>query len=843
MNRIPAMYCRIAILIVIGIHAGSVFFPIIAAYPQESPQKTPRKPKIALVLSGGGARGIAQIGVLKALEKSGIGIDCIVGTSMGAIVGGLYASGYSAQEIDSLLTNLEWQNIVGTGSERERANEFIDQKSEADRSIVTFRFKNGSLVLPEALSNGFFFTSALRRFVWNALYQAGGDFNNLKYPFRAITTDLVQGKSIALASGDLVTALRASATIPLQFTPVKLDSMILVDGGLLANVPVDLAAEFQPDIILAINTTSPLLPPEELNKPWTILDQAFTLIMKKRSEAALRAADIIVEPLTDSLLYANSANFFQLRTLVQAGEQAGEKMIPVLRQLLRRKTDSLHGYIQQTPISSHLSRIVSIHITGASLVHADTLRRITSLYHDSLYAPDIEQRLNEAVMKYYRMQGNSFARSRIERINLTGNLIHLIIHCDEAPIRSVVIGKEPILSMANKRLLEKELPFIIGAPFSADSSWAAWHKLMATSLFTDIVIYPRQHGAQGLDVDITAREQATLLFRLGARLDNERNLQASMDIVEEQLGGFGIQAALRFWGGARNPSVQGSVAFPRILSSPWMVDFRFYASRLNIYRYKDNPVIEKPFFERIRVGESALERYGVKSTLTQQIERNGYVGLEFRYEQQRIVNLTEQNNPVWNALGTLKFLSRFDTQDRAYFPTNGRVIDLSLEFPILNPLDGSAFSKAIFQISNNIRLAGSPNHIVRPLISFGFADIPLPEPEWFRLGGEDMFYGMREDEMRGRQLALVSLEYRYRLPFSIFFDTYCSVRYNTGTTWEEFNLIKITAMRHGLGVALAWDTPFGPAKFSLGKSFYFIQKPDGALWGPTMGYFSLGIRL
>ncbi len=831
--------------------------------------ETPR-PKIALVLSGGGARGLAQIGVLKALHRAGITVDYVVGTSMGAVVGGLFASGYTAQELDSLLTNLNWEEVVGVADERDRSGEFLDQKDDADRSIVTLRFKKGHLALPEAISGGVNFTSTLKRLVWGALYQVRDDFNNLKYPFRAITTDLVSGNSISLKSGDLVTAMRASATIPLRFTPVKLDAMILVDGGLLANLPVEAAREFAPDIVIAVNTVSPLLSREELAKPWNVLDQTITLMMRKRSEAASRVADVCIEPLTSSLeplLYNhNSTDFTNLRSLVEEGETSGERALTTIKALIQHKTDSLSrlqtmnmavaeqsspsAQIPQTAPrptahTPHVASIASITFAGISPIHRDTLARITACFKDSLATSSVLTALTETVMRYYRRCGNSQAYLNTPILHdITPEQVSVSLVCDEGLVQSIqLVGEAALMSSAQKSLILREFPLRVGEPFSAELAWRAWRGLMATNLFNDLNITPLPHTDGGVDVLVRVEEHPTTMFRLGARIDNERHTQLGMEFTEENMFDSGIQTSLHIAGGTRNVDGQLSIAVPRIFGSQWVYDVRGYASRMNLYTYTD-AILPRPDFERIRDADQlAIDRFGFKTAISRQIERNGSLTAEFRYERQRVTNLAATNPEPFKTLGTLKLGTRFDSQDRAYFPTTGRVIDMSLEFPVLNVPGGAAFSKAVVQVAGSISLDASSNHVVRSLVKFGFADLPLPEADWFRLGGENMFYGMREDELRGRQLALMSFEYRYKLPLQIFFDTYLSARYDAGTTWKEFNLIRISDIRHGIGVSAALDTPFGPARASVGKSFYFIEKPDGALWGPTMFYFSIGMKL
>ena len=278
-----------------------------------------QRPKIALVLSGGGARGISQIGVIEELEKAGITIDFIIGTSIGAVVGGLYSSGYTSSELDSIMLFTNWNNIFSLSSSQKRGDLFLDQKVINDRNLLTFRFNNFKFIVPEAISVGTQFHNFLQKLLWNSVYNCEQDFNKLKVPFRAVATDLVSGKSISLKNGNLAGAIRASATVPLRYAPVKLDSMVLVDGGLMANIPVEQAKEFKPDIIIAVNTTSPLFTKELLDIPWNLADQVVSILMRKFSSVSSNEADILIEP--DIGLKSNS-DFSEIDSLLEKGRDA-----------------------------------------------------------------------------------------------------------------------------------------------------------------------------------------------------------------------------------------------------------------------------------------------------------------------------------------------------------------------------------------------------------------------------------------------------------------------------------------------------------------------------------------
>ena len=176
------------------------------------PRRTLDRPKVGIVLSGGGARGVSQIGVLKVLERHRIPVDFVAATSMGAIIGGLYAAGYTTAQLESLAVTTNWDDVLTLADDTRRTQLFVDQKMATDRSFLTVRFEGLEPVLPPAVSSGQRLTDFLSTQMLQALYLPFPDFDHLKIPFRAVATDLVSGKRIVLKDGSLAEALRASST-------------------------------------------------------------------------------------------------------------------------------------------------------------------------------------------------------------------------------------------------------------------------------------------------------------------------------------------------------------------------------------------------------------------------------------------------------------------------------------------------------------------------------------------------------------------------------------------------------------------------------------------------------
>jgi len=308
-------------------------------YPKLISFHSVRRPRVAIVLSGGGARGIAAIGVLRVLERNNMPIDLIVGTSMGSVIGGLYAMGYSTDQLQRLADTTNWDDLLSYNDESRRRDLFLDQKIARDKSILVLRFEGLEPVIPQAFSTGQRLSNYLNILTLQGLYHPDPSFDDLRIPFRAVTTDLVTGKRVVIDRGDMTEALRASMAIPLLFSSMPRDSMQLLDGGLIDNLPVDVAIAEKADIVIAVDMVSPLRPKSKLNAPWEIADQITTIMMQEANKLARAKANIVITPrLGDHL----ASDFIGIDSLVTAGEFATEQIMPLLKRLVDERMFRLY---------------------------------------------------------------------------------------------------------------------------------------------------------------------------------------------------------------------------------------------------------------------------------------------------------------------------------------------------------------------------------------------------------------------------------------------------------------------------------------------------------------------
>ena len=272
------------------LHFLIVFFIVLIAQTLIAQNK---KPKVALVLSGGGAKGIAHIPLLQTLDSLGIVPDLIIGTSMGSVVGGFYAMGYSGDSIASITKNANWDELLGGKTSLRDVG--VEEKSEFGKYLIDLDIINGKPKTTSSLLNDQFLREFLTLYTYS-VYNIH-DFDSLPIPYRAMTTDIVNGKEVLLREGSLSLAMRASMSIPSIFRPVPYKDVLLVDGGILNNFPVDVAKKMGADIIIGSDVGGGMKPKEELEGITTILFQTAMLTSNIKNPASRELCDILIDHL------------------------------------------------------------------------------------------------------------------------------------------------------------------------------------------------------------------------------------------------------------------------------------------------------------------------------------------------------------------------------------------------------------------------------------------------------------------------------------------------------------------------------------------------------------------
>ena len=348
------------------------------------PDSIQARKKVGLVLGGGGAKGVSHIGVLKVLEEAGIPIDYIAGTSMGAIVGGLYSIGYSAAEIDSMVASQDWQLLLSDRVKRD--NLTFPEKENSERYVISLPF---GIDKKDRLVDGMIKGQNLQNLFSNLTigYHDSVDFRSFPIPFACVAVNLVDGKDYVFQKGSLPIAMRASMAIPAAFTPVKLDSMVLVDGGLNNNYPADVVKTMGADIVIGVDLgTSDLKNLQHLNSTIGVVGQIVALHGYEKYVHNTEITDLLIRPNTSPY---NSASFTTaaLDTLIIRGEEAARKQWNELLTLKEKigsdsiSTNTRSNAIVLKPHDSFLIR--KIYFEGADPRDEKWLLQISQLKENS----------------------------------------------------------------------------------------------------------------------------------------------------------------------------------------------------------------------------------------------------------------------------------------------------------------------------------------------------------------------------------------------------------------------------------------------------------------------------
>ena len=318
--------------------------------------------RVGLVLGGGGARGAAHIGVLKELERRRIPVDAIAGTSMGAIVGGLYATGMSADELEYLVGSLDWAGALADKPDRKD----LSFRRKQDDAEVPIGFELGvrgtELVLPKGVIQGQKLDLLLRELTQHASHI--NDFDQLPIPFRVIASDIERGEAWVMDKGDLAESIRASMSVPGVFAPVLIGDRLLVDGGIVGNLPIDVMQEMGVDIIIAVDVEFPLYGLEELGSVLAISEQMLTILIRKETRRQIERLgdrDVLIRPELGT--YA-STNFSEILDTIEPGEVAAREQSAKLADLsLDQATwdDYLANRKKPVEPASHLAFVRVVH--------------------------------------------------------------------------------------------------------------------------------------------------------------------------------------------------------------------------------------------------------------------------------------------------------------------------------------------------------------------------------------------------------------------------------------------------------------------------------------------------
>lgn len=346
--------------------------------------------KVGLALSGGAARGLAHIGVLEVLEEAGVRVDVVAGTSMGGVVGGLYAIGYTPAQLDSIVTSANWSRLLTDPVDRRDLP--VDRKFTEDHYLLTLPIARGSIKLPQSVVPGQRISQLLTRLTWSA--HGVHDFRRLSLPFTAVATNLETGKAKVLDRGFLPDALRASMALPSVFSPVEIDDSVLIDGGVIRNLPAQDARALGADVLICSDVTDPLEPRDSLRSLADVLLQSISFRIWD-SQASQRAqCDVLIVPEVRGF---SSAAFTHGRELIARGAAAARAALPRIDSVLGRLTRARQPVARPALVEpeSVLVTRVRFDTTLAASVTPEFLGRVLGVRDQSWVTPyELDHRID-----------------------------------------------------------------------------------------------------------------------------------------------------------------------------------------------------------------------------------------------------------------------------------------------------------------------------------------------------------------------------------------------------------------------------------------------------------------
>lgn len=386
------------------------------------------RPTVGLVLSGGGAKGFAHIGALKVIEESGLPIDYIAGTSMGSIIGGLYAIGYSPEMMMRLVCDQNWNAIMSDAIPQKYIS--IDDKMLDRHYLATFPFRGKKIQMKSSIYDGEMINLLLARLT-SPVYKIR-NYDELSVPFLCVATDIENAEAYEMTKGNLQRSIRASMSIPFYFAPVEVDGRLLIDGGLRNNFPVPNVREKGIDIIIGVDVQRNFHKKEELNSMAIILDQIIAMTDIDAYTKAKENVDIYIKP---ELAKYGMMDFNYYDTIIALGEQAAREKLPQLKRLADSIKD-ISDYKIERPEVNPLDTVyvVSLKIEGVSEENSSFIRKsFVKNYPAVMSLKDIET----SIMRIY---ATGYYNNIWYEFKPAAKGVNLVLHCKEKEVETVSIA-------------------------------------------------------------------------------------------------------------------------------------------------------------------------------------------------------------------------------------------------------------------------------------------------------------------------------------------------------------------------------------------------------------------
>ena len=826
---------------------------VIGGLDGEDPSDTTEHVQIIMALSGGGARGLASIGVIKAFEEKNIEIAAIAGTSMGGIIGGLYASGYSPDELSSIVSEIDFNEFFVDAPKRQTM--FLTRRQDFERHLISLRFDRFKPVIPQGWTGGQKITAVLNRLTTKANYRCGGDFSKLEIPFKTVATDVVSGNEVILDSGSISEAMRATMAFPLALTAVERNGYVLMDGGMVTPIPVTITRSMADSgvFLVAISTASKLDPKEKLKTPVDIAGQVTTIMTADKLAAELKMADFVIEP---NLLDFESADFDFKDRIIAIGYRAGiEASDSILAVIARRKnttnfntsdilfenvpdilaeslkTELLNKSFTKEKLVARLKDLTLRHslfrlkavfeeadasksgtanatlrisaqknpnvaefkfvIQGNTIYEDEVLAALLVGQNEALSSIEFKMGLSRIEDKYHR-DGYDVAYVRTTDIDFENKTITIII--DEAIVRGIDVEEN---SRTRDWLVRSYFPLKVGQPYTTKRAASGLDNLYGTDLFEKVLV-ELAPVTSGAIVKIRVKERYYTQLRLGWHWDDDYKSEQFLELLDDNIRGMGLEYLLHAQYADGRQKYLAQLKMDRI----W---FSYITARISAY----HNLLDRSIYDgEGKEFDTRQERKtGFEISLGQQVKRFGTVRGALIFEEARTRSDVTRFEDKFNQR-IVQLESVIETFDKLPFPNTGKKLQAEIRFA--GEFMGGVVEYTRFYSSLEGYFPFGKYVNFHPKASLGLSGSILPPTEQFYIGGAKSFSGYRQFEYAGDKVILFNNELRFKLPLNL----YLIGRYDIGEVYVQTDQIKLRNLRHGWGSFLAFNSPIG--SFELG---------------------------
>lgn len=849
--------------------------------------RVPGQPKLALALGGGGSRGLAHIGVLQRLEEEGIPVDAVVGTSSGALVGTLWAAGFSGHDIQALFSRVDFGRMVLEPLQRAPGTSLSEQE-EAGTGLLNIQVRGKGLVFAQGLRSGAELQRGLEGFLARANFFSGGDFDQLNVPIRILATNLEEGQGRAFASGSLVEALRASMAVPGAFRPVLIGGQQYVDGAFTENLPVVHAKSlFHPDRVLAVDVSTPFMEGPGGNF-FSITAKSLDLMVEHQQNESRAAADLVIRPQIRNASFLEYGS--QLGTLVEAGRSGFDGRLEALRRSLSEAWGPDEALPIQTmawaqPPAPELRDLAAVHMPPGRPPTRQGLYSFLRLAIVRGLVATAEAKLQDGVLELRCVPHNAIQKLEVDAPPHLSIRIHPHLEAtfalgksfDPAAfgaflgswVNALILEGSPLVDVRGSGFdpLTGTLRLKLTEPVVRNLEIRPPERGMAdlphlSRLFQDFVNHPirpwdlRQRigvAEQRLrlaEVRFELKRQATPNPDVSLVLVPVPQKLNALDLIlgyESTLGGqvgfrvktlnLGPQGLEVQGEGARNRlqsrgGIRFGTPFPGLPSAALELDGSFFGHRLET----------RPTFSAPEFPNGSLPRRIVASTLRLQgrfrfaaLDRGlGIAGVEHRdaayhLEESRIARKED----------ALILQAEWDNLDRHTLPRQGLLLRgrylLGHGTEGLGPLEGfrEGYLRALALHPLNAQTSLSLN------AEWGYGH-RLPLNRWWTLGGPSFLLGSKAMERLVPNFLTVHLGLPFRIPGPLGLDLHLTPRIDQAWLASDPGALTGGAASKARSAGLLVRTTL--SGFHLELAYGFSQvRPPGEGWGRTLGTFNVQV--